>query len=190
MKKLYLILAFIILFSGCALNKPQSVPPINTEVLNLNLNKVKPQAPTTEKSPERCAGIGGIQCPNGYYCYIAPEYSQIADAMGDCYKIDLETATKCLKNVDVTVICSTKYKCARQKELLGDLFQYLKIKYDDEFTDCSKRGLMTYDPDISKCDWYHDKEYLGWIIASKPQVNPVGTRQMDDFLGMVDCYPQ
>jgi len=130
-----------------------------------------------------CGGIGGTPCPNGYFCTDIPK--DITDGTGICKKIDLEKAEECLKTRNVTVVCSTEFNCSKQRELLGNLFQYLNVKYDNELTNCSKAGLIQYDPDVTRCEYYNDTEYLGWIVPNKPPYR--GTRPMDQVLWIAGC---
>ncbi|EKE14700.1 MAG: hypothetical protein ACD_12C00336G0003 [uncultured bacterium] len=143
----------------------------------------------TDKNEISCAGFAGTQCPNGYYCTDIPP--NILDASGVCKKIDLDKLSSCLQNRDVTIVCSTKFDCKKQRELLGDLFQFFKVKYDDDYTDCEKYGNLCESE-------YNDTEMIGWIIPKEEPYpmreankypNPTfrGARTMEQVIGLTGC---
>ncbi len=136
-----------------------------------------------------CGGWAG-RCPNGYFCTDVPE--DIVDGTGVCKRIDMKKAEKCFRNKNVELYCSTEHDCSRQRELLGVLFQHITVKYDNNLTNCSKAGLMTYDPDITKCDYYSDVELLHWAVPGRaryPEPTFRGTRTIEQVLIMAGCKP-
>ena len=150
-------------------------------------------AQAKEDAPKElhCGGKAGVQCPNGYACILEKSFPYATEAMGICQQIDIKTLDKCLQSRDVTVVCSTQYRCKKQRELLGDLFQYLTVQYDDNETDCKKYGTL--------CDTeYHDAEMIGWIIPKGapyplehanryPRPTFRGTRTMEQVMGLAGC---
>ena len=133
-----------------------------------------------------CGGLLGSHCPTGYFCkYPVPNPT---DGPGRCGRIDQSKLAACLKTKNVTIICSTKYQCAKQKELLGDMFQYLKVKYDDSLADCAKYGRNNCDTN------YQDNEMINWIIQNSPYPPSnqsgtlfLGTRDMSGLAWMTNC---
>ncbi len=123
--------------------------------------------PTPEPGPV-CGGVAGMKCPNGYFC----KYSEpwIPDEVASCRKINQSKLAACIKLRKITVTCSSEYQCARQKELLGPVFQSLYIRYDDALTDCAQYG--------DSCETeYHDREMLAWS-STEYGTNARGTMDM------------
>jgi hypothetical protein len=155
----------------------------------LCLAQQSPQENIFYEGKYRCGGVAGFQCPNGYYC--AGMERNVSDAMGVCKKIEIEKLANCLKSRDITVVCSTTYKCKKQRELLGDLFQHLTVRYDDTYTDCKKYGTL--------CETeYEDVEMVGWIIPkgrpyplepANQYPNPTfrGARTMEQIMWLSGC---
>ena len=136
-----------------------------------------------------CGGKAGVQCPNGYYCTDIPP--DVLDATGVCKKINVEQFATCLQQRHVTVVCSTRAQCHRQRELLGDIFRYLDVRYDDDETNCEQYGRL--------CETeYGDVEMVAWIIPKGPPYpleeankypSPTlrGTRTMEQVMWLSGC---
>lgn len=103
-----------------------------------------------------CGGIRGIDCPNGYFCTNITSGDDLFEEVGYCRKINVERLGACLQNRSIGIVCSTTYDCARQRQLLGNLFGYLKVEYDDNLTKCSNYG--------DSCKFYNDTEMVVWVL--------------------------
>ncbi len=136
-----------------------------------------PDRPPTGVNGPMCGGLAGTQCPNGYTCVFPNPAGP--DQVGACRKIDQEKLAACIKTRNITVTCSTTYQCAKEKELLGPVFQSLTVKYDDALTDCSKYG--------DKCETeYQDKEMVMWSNPGRDQ-SLQGAMTMERLGYLFDC---